>query len=211
MALRKNIYTCSIYDQVDKEACTPKTIREADLHTAVFACISREIRLAVDMNSMVLELQSKAARQQRNDSLDKQIAALQSKLTQNRRFRGSLREDYRDGILSEQDYMMMKADYDEEKDNLIRELEALVSEKARQEKTLSPENKWISSLRKFEAHQQLSAEMVCALVDRIEVYDGKRLEITLKYRDELQALLEYMGHDNAEVRHDNAEVRAVNE
>jgi hypothetical protein len=42
--------------------------------------------------------------------------------------------------------------------------------------------------------------MVSALVERIEVYDGARLEITLKHRDELQALLEYVGSPETEAR-----------
>jgi hypothetical protein len=200
MTRHKNVYSCNIYHEVDKQACTAKTIREADLKAAVFAYISREIALAVDMHGMVAELQRRTDHPRRNDSMDKRIGALQSKLTQNRRFRGSLREDYRDGLLSEQDYMTMKADYDEERDSLSRELDALKSEKARQEKTLSPDNKWIAALRSFETEQELSAEMVSALVERIEVYDGARLEITLKHRDELQALLEYVGSHEREAR-----------
>ncbi len=90
------------------------------------------------------------------------------------------------------------------KGNLVRELDVLTAEKARREKTISPENKWITALRRFEKEQQLTAEMVCALVERIEVYDGARLEITLKYRDELQVLSEYM-------QCDDTKARAVNE
>ncbi|MCL2508921.1 MAG: recombinase family protein [Oscillospiraceae bacterium] len=191
-ARKKFTFTCSVYDQVDKTACTMKPIREADLQAALYAYISREISLVGDMSHLISKLQKRASYKAQRTSYERQIEVLQNKLTQNRRFRGSLREDYQDGILSEQDYITMKADYDEEKDNLQSELELLLIEKSRQDTTVSPENKWIKEFRRFETEQRLSAGMVAALVDRIDVYDGARIEVKLKYRDELKALQEYI-------------------
>jgi hypothetical protein len=57
---------------------------------------------------------------------------------------------------------------------------------------MSPENKWIAEFRRFENEQYLSAQMVSALVERIDVYKGARIEIKLFYRDELEALRNYI-------------------
>jgi DNA invertase Pin-like site-specific DNA recombinase len=197
-ARKKFTFYCYVYDQVDKTACTMKPIREADLKAALYAYISREICLAGDMSRLISELQRRASYKEQRVSYEKQIETVQNKLTQNRRFRGSLREDYQDGVLSEQDYITMKADYDEEKENLQSELESLLIEKSRQDTTLSPENKWIMEFRRFETEQQLSAGMVAALVDRIDVYDGARIEVKLKYRDELEALQEHINNTETE-------------
>ena len=124
--------------------------------------------------------------------LDGQIEALQKKLEKNRRFRGSLREDYIDGILSEQDYNLMRADYDQDRDGLQSELDTLFAEKHRQDNTLSTENKWIAELRRFETQRCLSAQMVSALVKRIEVYDSMRIDVTLRYSDEFETLRQYI-------------------
>ena len=199
-AKKKFTFYCYVYNQVDKTACTMKPIREADLQAALFAYISREIRFAVDMNRLISDFQKKAVHQDRQSSLDKQMNALKNKLTQNRRFRGSLREDYQDGILSEQDYTVLKADYDEEKEKLQSELDSLIAEKKRRETTVSPENKWITEFRRFETEQQLSARMVAALVERIDVYDGARIEVRLKYRDELEALQGYINEAETKAR-----------
>ena len=199
-ARKKYTFCCSVYDAVDKNACTMKPIREADLQAALFAYISREINLAVDMSRLITDYQKRASYQSRQSTLNKQIDTLQNKLTQNRRFRGSLREDFQDGVISEQDYATMKADYDGEKDSLQRDLELLLAEKLRQDSTVSPENKWMAAFRRFETEQQLTEEMLSVLVERIDVYDGARAEVKLRYRDELEALQEYMNDNDTEVR-----------
>ena len=188
----KYTYVCFLYLGVNKNACTPKAIREADLQAAVFAYISREIRLSVDMVRLIETLQKRSSYQERQAALEKQVTALNGKLEQNRRFRGTLREDFKDGILTEQDYTTMKADYDNEKDNLQQELDSLLARKTMQNHTLSPENKWIAEFRRFETEETLSAPMASALVQSIKVYDGGRIEIDLRYRDELQGLQAYL-------------------
>ena len=185
---KKHTFFCNVHLEVDKNACTYKPIREADMQTALYAYISREISLCVDMSRIIDDLKKRTSFQRQRYTFDRRIEALQAKLIQNRRFRGSLREDHKDGILTEQDYIMLKADYDEEKDSLQKELDALLAEKLRQENTLSPENKWVAEFRRFESERQLSAQMVSALVERIEVYEGARIEVKLHYRDEFEAL-----------------------
>jgi hypothetical protein len=191
-AKEKYSYVCSINDGVDKSACTRKTIREAVLQESLFAYISREISLAVEMEGLMLKMQKSTSYQTRQNLLMNRITELQGKLAQNRRFRGSLREDYQDGVLNEQDYAQMKKDYDEEKETLQQELDSLHSEKIRFTDTVSTDNKWITAFRRFENEKQLSAEMVSILIDRIDVFDEQRLSITFKHRDELQALQDYL-------------------
>jgi hypothetical protein len=188
----KYSYVCSISDGVDKSACTRKTIREAILHESLFSYINREIGLAVEIEALILKMQKSSSFQNRQNSLMKRINELQGKLAQNRRFRSSLREDYQDGVLTEQEYTQMRTDYDEEKDNLQQELDSLQSENLEFTHAVSTDNKWITAFRRFENEKQLSAEMVSMLIERIDVFDEQRLIISLKHRDELQTLQDFL-------------------
>jgi uncharacterized coiled-coil DUF342 family protein len=142
------------------------------------------------MTHLIEDMKKRSAYKDRRAMLQKQIGKVQNKLEENRRFRGSLREDLKDGILTQQDYTAMKADYDGEREQLQQELDALIEMQTTRDNTLSPENKWIAEFRRFEAEQQLTAQMVTALIERIDVYDGGRVEITLRYRDEFEILRE---------------------
>jgi hypothetical protein len=191
-ARKKYTFYCYVQTHVDKQACTMKSIREADLQEALFAYISREISLAADVSHIIEGLQKQDSYKRNQKTLENQINGLQNKLAQNRRFRGSLREDLKDGVISDLDYSAMKADYDAEREKLQRELDVLVLESSRQETTISMENKWIKEFRRFEMEQLLSVEMLAALVDKIFIYADKRIEVSLRYRDEYEALREYL-------------------
>lgn len=180
-------FLCGTYEQVDKNACIRKKIMEVEIQTALVAYISCEISLVMNLCSFFTELQKCG-----HCILDRQIEMLEMKLKKNRQCRGSLREDYIDGILSQQDYAMMRAVYDEERDSFQSTLNALLAEKHVHNNFLSAENQWITEFRRFETEKSLSGQMAHALIERIEVYDGKRIEVTLRYRDEIQSLRQYI-------------------
>jgi len=192
----KFVYECYVHKTINPEACTKKAIKEADLQDALHAYIKCNIDLAVDMGRIISNLQKQRPSVYYQNSLDKQIAALNKKLEENRRFRGSLREDFKDGILTQQDYAAMKADYDTEKDKLQQNLDELIAAKTKQNEIVSPDNGWMTEFRCFETEQQLSASMASAFIKRIKVYEGGRIEVLLRYRDELDGLQRYMSTFN---------------
>jgi len=196
----KFAFECYVYKSINRNACTKKAIRESDLHNALYAYIKHEIAIAVDMSRIISDLQRQQSYKHQQSIMDKQISALKRKLEQNRLFRGSLREDFRDGILTEQEYIAMKASYDDEKEQLQLNLDELNSTKAKQSEVVSPDNKWIAEFRRFESEQQLSAGMVSALIDCIKVYGDARIEVSLRYRDELTSLQGYINNFNVKAR-----------
>jgi len=188
----KFAYVCYVYRGVDPQSCTMKAIKEADLHAMLYAYIKREIDLAVEMPRIIAKVKKQQSYKHQQNIMDREIASLKRKLEQNRRFRGSLREDFKDGILTEQDYTTMKTDYDTEKDKFQLRMDELLTQKERHDEIISPENKWVLTFNRFHAEQQLSEDMVSSLIERIEIFDGGRIEVFLKYRSELDALHGYL-------------------
>ena len=168
----KFVFECYVYKSINSQACTKKCIREIDLCNTLCAYIKYAITIAADMNRIIAGLQKQD--QHKQSVMDKQICALKRKLEQNRRFRRSLREDLKDGVLTEHDYTTMKAGYDDEKDKLQFNLDEIAP----------LDNKWKAEFRCFESEQRLSAKMVSALVERIKVYKDTRIEIFLNFCDE---------------------------
>jgi len=169
----KFVFECYVHKSINSQACTHKLIREIDLHNALYAYIKHAITLAADMHCIIAGLQRQE--QNKQNIVDKQIDTLKRRLEQNRWLRRSLREDLKDGILTEHDYVAMKAAYDDEKDKLQLNLDEIAP----------PDNKWTAEFRRFESEQQLSAKMASTLVERIKVYKDKRIEVFLRFRDEL--------------------------
>jgi len=188
----KFVFACYVYTSVNSQACTRKSTKEIDLFTSLYTYIKHEIDLTVDMSRIISDLTKRKTYKHQQDTITKQIDSLQRKLEQNRRFRGSLREDFKDGIVTEQDYIMMKADYEAEKDKIQYNLDELITIKAKQDEIVSSDNRWLAEFQRFESEQQLSSKIMVALVEKIKVYDGARIEVFLRYRDELKHLQGYI-------------------
>ena len=186
-------FACYLNKSVSSQSCSRKTISERELHTALHTYLKCETDLATNMKRIIADLQKHESYKLHNSAIDKQISVLKKKLRQNGKFRSSLREDFNDGVITEQDYIAMKADYDDERYKLQQSLDILVAEKTKQEKVVSPENKRLSAFQSFDVEQKLSVGMVSALVEQIKVYDGARIEVCLRYRDEFENLRGHIG------------------
>ena len=197
------IFVCYVYKSVNNQACTKKFTNELDLFTTLYTYIKREIDLAVNISRIISDLVKQKAYKHQQDTIAKQIDSLQRKLEQNRRFRGSLREDFKDGIITEHDYIMMKVYYEVEKDIFQQNMDELIVITAKQDELISPDNKWLTEFQRFESEQQLSRTMLVDLVEKIKVYDNARIEIFLRYRDEFEHLQSYIREFERKVKDDN--------
>ena len=184
-------FYCYIYEQVDKNACAKKSVKESVLTETLFFLINRQINLILDISRIVKDINKEKNYIGQNNIFDKKIDEIKQKLQQNQRYRGSLREDYIDNIISEQDYIKMKAEYEDEKNSLQNELDLFESDKLQYTAILSGENKCIAEFDKFRNEKHLSAQMLSALIERIEVADRNKIIVRFKYRDELNYILSY--------------------
>ena len=182
-------FLCNVYEQVDKNACTKKQIKETDLKEALYTSIITQINIVLDVSRIIENIKKEQSYIRQTDTIDKNINEIKQKLQQNQKYRSSLREDYVDGVINEQDYINMKTEYEEEKNNLQDDLDLLESNKYQHKTMLSGESRSIVEFTKFKNERYLSAQMVSALIDRIEVINYDKILVRFKYRDEFEFIL----------------------
>lgn len=92
---------------------------------------------------------------------------------------------YRDGKLSQKEYVNFKLGHE----NRMRELEKQAEELAQKRKSLEKvEGKYLNavkSLLKLKEGEDLTAELVEALVEKVYVYPGKRFAVQFRYVNEM--------------------------
>jgi len=187
----KYTYVCSIYLFSDKHACTMKPFKEAALRAAVFSALSAEIKLAVDMNKLISKLKKNKSYQKQKDTLEDKINELQKKLNDIQDLKKTFNDDCKAGLLSEEDCAILIEDFNEKSNRLQNELDNMSNDKQRENAVLI-ENKWLLEFMRFEKEEKLTAEMLRALVQRVIIYDNKRLEIIMLYRDAFEELQKYI-------------------
>lgn len=97
--------------------------------------------------------------------------------------------DYADEILTREDFLNYNELYSkriEEYDRKITELEA-----ERQNLQTAPNAyPFLDVYRKYRKLEEITRPMVVELIEKIEVYEGNRVEITFRFHDEIADLLE---------------------
>ena len=106
---------------------------------------------------------------------------LQASLDRIYRLKKTAYEDYREGLLSKEDYLRYKADYEAQEKHLSKQLEQLSKEK--EPNVL--DNPWIASLLQHGRLTELDRATIAETIQEIQVYSDGRIEITYRFADDL--------------------------
>jgi DNA invertase Pin-like site-specific DNA recombinase len=182
-------YICPVRTQNLDMTCTNKRVREKDLFELVYQEISKKIEQSVELEKLLERLNKR--KNGAKESLQAKIADMRRKIGHTAELRATLYESYVDKLLSETEYIEMKAKYDADTGRFKAQLEALQAESLMHCQTLTPQNKWLTAIRKFKDGHTVTREMAVALIDKIIVSGYNSTEIIWNFKDELAALEEY--------------------
>ena len=139
---------------------------------------------------------------------EERIVKKKKELEKAEKRRVHLYEDYKDGILSVEEYKMLKEEYGKKivaAQNAIKEYEY---EKALILENRSSQQEWIEMFQKNRGIQKLERNIVVFLIERITIYDAKHIEIKYRFEDKLAAMREYISGYEEEMEQ-KVERRAV--
>ena len=175
----------------DPARCPFVSIREEDLSDVLFTAIQSQIQLAADLEDVVKRLNAEPGfRRQRSDAAAKLEAARRT-LKRSQSLYDSLYQNYVEQLMTEQEYVTLKARYKAEAEEAER-LIAVLEQKQRESKVYTAENRFLTEFRSFMGTDTLTKEMALALVERIYVDADRNIDIRLRYRDEYIALLKFV-------------------
>ena len=177
-------YVCSA-NKKNKQECSPHRISESDLTETVLKSIQLHVSEMLGIcnaSALLDELQWKQAG---IEKYEERIRLEKEKKARTDARKLHLYEDFKDGILTKQEYMQMKEEYASQ---------SAVSEKAiisyENEVELLKNNKgsrqeWIDTFKKYENITELDRAVVAALVKQVRVYDKKRIEVIFNFHEEI--------------------------
>ncbi|MDE5782060.1 MAG: DUF4368 domain-containing protein, partial [Lachnospiraceae bacterium] len=94
----------------------------------------------------------------------------------------SLYEDYKGGLLSEEEYISYKEDYTKEEDMLKGQIAFIEKREEKSDK----EVKWIKTLLKYKKVNELDREIIAEVLDKIIVKETEdALEVEVRFKIEL--------------------------
>lgn len=164
--------------------CTSHSIRDMLLEESVLTALQKHISGILDIEQVLDSIENLAYTSRQVKKANKRLAAKRSELEkyQNNKFR--LHEDYADGIVSREDYVAFGKRFDrkiaEAKDAIFsieKEIDELTAEK-------SEGQEWIGYFKQYSNIGELSRKLLVHLVDRVLVYEGKKIQIWFRFQHE---------------------------
>lgn len=177
-------YICSGYK--NREGCRMShSIRDRALEGAVLAALKGYIAAVLDIEDILKRIAELPYTSREVKKAEAKIQAKWQEIERYQHYKIRLQEDYADGLLSSEDYIAFKERYDmrileaeEAIQNLNVEIEHLTKEN-------TGEQQWISYFKEYKNIDGLTRKLTVALIQRIEVYGGKKIHIQFKFRVEL--------------------------
>ena len=125
----------------------------------------------------------------RYDVYGKEADRIKRELQRTAEVKAGIFEDYKDGLIDEEQYGEISGKYAVK----VKELSARLGEMERTQAEYSKEYRvdggWKAAVERFLGERELTKEMAEAFVDKVLVHEDGSLDVCLKYDRELEGLL----------------------
>jgi hypothetical protein len=146
----------------------------------------------VEYEALAEKIRRSAQRKTESTHLQKALEQQLSERDKYHRMMVGLYPDWKSGVISQEEYLTLKADLQAKLTTLDSSIEKLRQTAEQYAGNLEQENEFLAHFRKYHNFSQLTRPMLTELVHEIRIYEGGRLEIVLNFQDELQALTDYL-------------------
>jgi predicted O-linked N-acetylglucosamine transferase (SPINDLY family) len=144
--------------------------------------------------------------------LDLQITAKEQEMEKNQNAAMRLYDSYTEELITREEYLFMKEKYIvriKTQEKTIRELEEKKKQLVENGKEATS---WIGHYMKFQGIEHLTHEAVATMIERVEVYEDKRIEIIFSFENQLAELKQYLneiGEENVKWQEEAEQIKAT--
>ena len=186
----RGVYDCSTHMRRGHGTCFKHAMRQDALNEKVFNAIRDQLQVALDYEKLLLAMRGGAGEASVREKHKAAVASVKLRLNALKKKRAGLYESYVEGILNEEEYAFAKQTYEEQYEALNRLLDEAVERRERFLASISPDNKWLTMMRGAAGMTGLTQELVDAMIEKVLVYGGSRIEVVFNYNDVFYAMLE---------------------
>lgn len=195
----KNFVYYSCRTKIDKGFCSNHTIREDKLTQAVLEAIQVQINLVESLvDTLNIVNQNPAVKKQsirlngilkiREEELRKLLTAVDS-----------LYLDWKNGDITKDDYLRMKANFDANVDRLKEMISAVKDEINTMAKGVNSDDAYLTTFIKHKNIKTLERGIIVELIDTIYVHESGQITIKFSFADELKRVVDFIENNRLEL------------
>lgn len=176
-------YYCGSYVRSGRQACTPHKISYQTLESILLEDLNAVLQ------NMNLSEEIIMTRSFENPAADpgceqekKRILAERNRI---RRLKKSVYEDYREDLLTEEEFTAYRQDYMRKEELLNQQLTSLESRESTHKLPDILLLPWLQHLLKYREVEQLDREIVTAMLHEIRIYEDRKIAVVYRFSNEL--------------------------
>jgi len=192
-------YICSNYNKNKK--CSRHSIPEEDLDRLVLYGIKSRIGIILDQVAVVAGVKNLDMRYDDIVAFDKEIVDLKAEQDKYRKLRAALYEDYKKGIISEEDFKTFSAIYEEKHGAIESDLEKQMESLKNLFKNGLEAGMKLEEYKDVLDVDELNRTTLVHLVEKIFVYEDKRVQVVLRNQNQfikIAMLCDFLKHSETE-------------
>lgn len=126
------------------------------------------------------------------EKLKENIMDKELEIEKKRQYASGIYQDYKEGMLSKEEYLELKECYRADIAALEDAICALQRECEEAARNNGEKTEWIQCFIQYRGFKKLSRELLLRLVEQIKIYDKDRIEVIFKFQAEYEQALEYV-------------------
>lgn len=181
-------FYCGTYKRYGNQYCTPHTMPLAVLESIVLADLKKIIQSIDDLETLA-KAKKAGHKQPDKDTRQSQIMQIQGELDKVRKWKQSVYEDWKEDLITKEEYISYRQDYIKKEELLLKQIELLEASGKESQKDLF-ESEWVKRLLQLKDIEELDRSTVIEMIDSIYVYENRKIKIVYNFTDELKDLFE---------------------
>ncbi len=186
--VRYYFYCGSAYNYTQSK-CSTASIVDYKLFHLILEQIKLQIDLAVNLEELLERLKKTERYCNYHEEKGDELKRLQKKLEQKVYLKNSIYEDLKQGILTKQEFLTAKEKYTLDIEILTEKIRIKQKEVETFEQCISGGNQWLKTFLAFHNAKELTRDMAQALLERVEIYENRRIHIIYRFRNEYEYLV----------------------
>ena len=169
--------------------CNTSSIVDYKIFDMVLKQIKLQIALAVETDSLLEQMKKSDSQSAVYRMKKKEAERARDELQRYIYLKTSIYEDLKQGILTKDEYLTAKERYTRKISEFETELNNKQTELDHFKQCMRGENRWLKAFLNFRDAKELTRDMAVSLLEKVEVYEDKRIHIRFRFRNEYEYLM----------------------
>ena len=182
-------YVCSLSKKYGRKVCGTHIIDEDVLLEIILNSVQMQIKCAIDIEEIIKKSQQSRITERNNAFLTRKALKIESEISRAITLKQGLYEDCKSGLITEDEYCQMKSAYEDSNRELNKDLSSIKRQIKEVSNQKIEDNIFITTFKQFNNINEITRDVVIALIEEIVVFKERQITIKFKYRDEYKKLV----------------------